>query len=74
MDVISLREMVDNAGDHMIKVVDDLLDTLTNGEHRRAIKALETDQDKTAVRLIFLQNHYKKYLVFWNLFRQKFHL
>ncbi|VIO95854.1 Conserved hypothetical protein, putative [Brugia malayi] len=48
-NAISLREMVDNCGEYMIKVVDDLLDTLTNGEHRRTIKALETDADKSSV-------------------------
>lgn len=52
-NAISLREMVDNAGEYMIKVVDDLLDTLTNGEHRRTIKALETDVDESSVRIIF---------------------
>lgn len=46
---ISLRQMVDNAGEHMIKVVDDLLDTLSNGEHRRTIKALETEKEKNKV-------------------------
>lgn len=45
--------MVDNASEYMIKVVDDLLDTLTNGEHRRTIKALETDTDKSSVRMFF---------------------
>ncbi|VDK75517.1 unnamed protein product [Litomosoides sigmodontis] len=48
-NAISLREMVDNAGEYMIKVVDDLLDTLTNGEHRRTIKALETDVEESSV-------------------------
>ncbi|EFO22278.1 hypothetical protein LOAG_06208 [Loa loa] len=49
MNAVSLREMVDNCGEYMIKVVDDLLDTLTNGEHRRTVKALETDTDKNSV-------------------------
>ncbi|KAL3997419.1 hypothetical protein ACH3XW_10835 [Acanthocheilonema viteae] len=48
-NTVSLREMVDNAGEYMIKVVDDLLDTLTNGEHRRTIKAVEADMDKSSV-------------------------
>ncbi|VDO49842.1 unnamed protein product [Onchocerca flexuosa] len=51
-NTVSLREMVDNAGEHMIKVIDDLLDTLTDGEHRRTIKALETDVDKSNVRIM----------------------
>uniref|UniRef100_A0A0N5AP61 Bromo domain-containing protein n=1 Tax=Syphacia muris TaxID=451379 RepID=A0A0N5AP61_9BILA len=43
-NAISLRQMVENAGDHMIKIVDDILDTLTDGEHRRTISALETEK------------------------------
>lgn len=48
--------MVDNASEYMIKVVDDLLDTLTNGEHRRTIKALETDIDKSSVRMFLFSS------------------
>lgn len=44
-NAISLRQIVADAGEHMIKVVDDILDTLTDGEHRRTIAALETKQD-----------------------------
>ncbi|CAJ0584178.1 unnamed protein product, partial [Mesorhabditis spiculigera] len=40
-DVQSLRNMVANAGDHMIKIVDELLDGLTDGEHSRAMQQLE---------------------------------
>ncbi|KAK6052631.1 hypothetical protein COOONC_09863 [Cooperia oncophora] len=38
---MSLREMVCNAGAHFVKVVDDLLDTLTDGEHSRAMAELK---------------------------------
>ncbi|CAB3408513.1 unnamed protein product [Caenorhabditis bovis] len=37
-NVLSIRRFVENAGDDMINVVDNLLDTLTDGEHRRALK------------------------------------
>ncbi|EPB74955.1 hypothetical protein ANCCEY_05931, partial [Ancylostoma ceylanicum] len=40
-DVMSLRNMVEDAGEHFIKVVDDLLDTLTDGEHSRAMIELK---------------------------------
>ncbi|KHJ80105.1 hypothetical protein OESDEN_20228 [Oesophagostomum dentatum] len=40
-DVMSLRNMVEDAGDHFIKVVDDLLDTLTDGEHSRTMVELK---------------------------------
>ncbi|VDM82875.1 unnamed protein product, partial [Strongylus vulgaris] len=40
-DVMSLRNMVEDAGAHFIKVVDDLLDTLTDGEHSRTMIAEE---------------------------------
>lgn len=40
-DVMSLREIVSDAGAHFIKVVDDLLDTLTDGEHSRAMAELK---------------------------------
>ncbi|KAL6729510.1 hypothetical protein Aduo_000557 [Ancylostoma duodenale] len=40
-DVMSLRNMVEDAGEHFIKVVDDLLDTLTDGEHSRAMVELK---------------------------------
>lgn len=56
--------MVDNSGEYMIKVVDDLLDTLTNGEHRRTIKALETDMEKTSVRIFFNKISLGKYPIF----------
>uniref|UniRef100_A0A1I7WSA8 Bromo domain-containing protein n=1 Tax=Heterorhabditis bacteriophora TaxID=37862 RepID=A0A1I7WSA8_HETBA len=45
-DVMSLRNMVTDAGAHFIKVVDDLLDTLTDGEHSRTIQCLENKNDK----------------------------
>ncbi|KAK5980512.1 SWI/SNF nucleosome remodeling complex component, partial [Trichostrongylus colubriformis] len=40
-DVMSLRDMVSDAGAHFVKVVDDLLDTLTDGEHSRAVAELK---------------------------------
>uniref|UniRef100_W6ND92 Bromodomain domain containing protein n=2 Tax=Haemonchus contortus TaxID=6289 RepID=W6ND92_HAECO len=42
-DVMSLRNMVSDAGAHFVKVVDDLLDTLTDGEHSRAMAELRKD-------------------------------
>ncbi len=39
---ITLRQMVENAGEHLIKTVDDLLDTLTDGEHRKTLQQLST--------------------------------
>ncbi|KAK6726761.1 hypothetical protein RB195_004836 [Necator americanus] len=43
-DVMSLRNMVEDAGAHFIKVVDDLLDTLTDGEHSRTMVELKKKQ------------------------------
>ncbi|CAI4225252.1 unnamed protein product [Auanema sp. JU1783] len=40
-EVMSLRNMVGDSSEHFIKVVDDMLDTLTDGEHRKAMKVLE---------------------------------
>lgn len=40
-DVVSMRNMVADAGEHFIKLVDDMLDTLTDGEHTRAYNTLE---------------------------------
>ncbi|VDM95172.1 unnamed protein product [Thelazia callipaeda] len=51
-NAITLRQMVENTSEHMIKVVDDLLDTLTSGEHRRTLKALESDPNKSNVRIM----------------------
>lgn len=37
--------MVEDSGAHLIKLVDDLLDTLTDGEHSRTLSALRTEPD-----------------------------
>uniref|UniRef100_A0A914W8I2 Bromo domain-containing protein n=1 Tax=Plectus sambesii TaxID=2011161 RepID=A0A914W8I2_9BILA len=43
---LSMRQFAESAGDRMVRLVDDMLDTLTAGEHRKAMKALH-DSEKT---------------------------
>lgn len=43
--------MVEDSGEHLIRLVDDLLDTLTDGEHRRTIATLENESGETKVIL-----------------------
>ncbi|VDK43661.1 unnamed protein product [Anisakis simplex] len=45
MNGIALRNMVEDSGEHLMKLVDDMLDTLTDGEHSKTIKALQTEPD-----------------------------
>uniref|UniRef100_A0A915AJ43 Bromo domain-containing protein n=1 Tax=Parascaris univalens TaxID=6257 RepID=A0A915AJ43_PARUN len=44
-NAFALRSMVEDSGAHLIKLVDDLLDTLTDGEHSRTLSALRTEPD-----------------------------
>lgn len=46
--------MVEDAGEHMIKIVDDLLDTLTDGEHSKTISALEKKEQMKVNFHIFM--------------------
>lgn len=43
---LALRQMVEDAGENLIKVVDGILDALTDGEHSRTIKALSNGTDE----------------------------
>lgn len=45
-DAMALRQSVANASENLIRVVDGLLDTLTDGEHSRTLKALETPENE----------------------------
>ncbi|CAJ0962740.1 unnamed protein product, partial [Mesorhabditis belari] len=49
-DALSLRSMVTNTNDHMLKVVDEFLDGLTDGEHSRTIRQLEKTNGKVVIK------------------------
>jgi bromodomain-containing protein 7/9 len=47
-DALALRQSVQDSSENLLRVVDGILDSLTDGEHSRTIKALESPMEKKA--------------------------
>lgn len=45
-DVLQLRQMVADSGGYFLDMIDNMLDSLTEGEHSRTIEALKTSENE----------------------------
>jgi hypothetical protein len=57
-DALALRQFAIDSNENLVKMVDNLLDTLTDGEHSRTMECLEKeaeDESKVKIRNMFIQ-------------------